>query len=108
MPEWIEVVQEVDKQYQALLEMEIDCGEARSISLALKIGNATLISDDCKARKVADKLGLTYTWAFGVIIKSKLEGFIESVKPVIAKIKNTNFRISDQVIEETLGEAGEQ
>jgi predicted nucleic acid-binding protein len=107
VPDWIEVVQEVDKQYQALLEMEIDKGEASSISLALKLENATLVLDDFKARKVAEKLGLFYTGTFGLIAKSKLEGIIESVKPVIAKIKNTNFRISDKVIEETLRAAGE-
>jgi predicted nucleic acid-binding protein len=108
VPDWIEVVQEVDKQYQALLEMEIDKGEASSISLALKMGNSTLVLDDFKARKVAEKLGLTYTGTFGLIAKAKLEGIIESVKPLIAKIKNTNFRISDKVIEETLKAAGEE
>lgn len=107
VPDWIEVVQEVDKQYQALLEMEIDKGEASSISLALKLGNATLVLDDFKARKVAEKLGLIYTGTFGLIAKSKQGGIIESVKPIIAKIKNTNFRISDKVIEETLRAAGE-
>ena len=108
VPDWIEVVQEVDKQYQALLEMEIDRGEASSISLALKMGDVTLILDDYKARKVADKLGLTYTGTFGLIAKSKLDGIIESVIPIIAKIRNTNFRISEKVIEETLREAEEK
>lgn len=108
VPDWIVIVQEVDKQYQALLEMEIDKGEASSISLALKMRDTTLVLDDFKARKVAEKLGLTYTGTFGLIAKSKLEGIIESVKPVIAKIKNTNFRISDKVIGETLKAAGEE
>ncbi|AHM62816.1 hypothetical protein D770_22855 [Flammeovirgaceae bacterium 311] len=108
VPDWIEISQDVDKQLQALLELELDKGEASSISLALKIRNATLILDDLKARKVADKLELIYTGTFGMIVKSKLAGIIESVKPIIVKIKGTNFRISEKIIEETLREAGER
>lgn len=108
LPDWIEVIHDVDNQYQILLEMEIDKGEASSIALALKMEKATLILDDIKARKVADKLGLTYTGTLGVIVKSKLTGIIASVNPIIAKIKNTNFRLSDRLIEETLREAGEK
>lgn len=109
VPDWIKISKEVDEhQYQTLFEMEIDRGEASSISLALKLGNATLILDDFKARKVANKLGLTYTGTFGVIAESKLEGVVDSIKPIIAKIRDTNFRISEKVIEETLREAGEK
>lgn len=107
LPVWIQVVQDFDKQYQALLELEIDKGEASSIALALKVGKVTLILDDLKGRKVAEKLGLVYTGTFGVIAKAKIEGVIDSVKPIIAKIRSTNFRISEKVIAETLKEAGE-
>jgi predicted nucleic acid-binding protein len=108
LPQWIEVTEEVDRQFQSLLELEIDSGEASSISLALKVNSAILILDDLRARRVADKLGLTYTGTFGLIAKSKIEGVIESIKPIISKIRKTNFRISDKVIEETLREAGEK
>ena len=87
--------------------MEIGKGEASSIALALKMEKATLILDDIKARKVADKLGLLYTGTLGVIVKSKITGIIDSVQPIIAKIKNTNFRFSDRLIEEAFREAGE-
>ena len=102
LPDWIEMIVDVDNQYQVLLEMEIDKGEASSIALALKMEKATLILDVIKARKVADKLGLLYTGTLGVIVKSKLTGIIDSVQPIIAKIKNTNFRFSDRLIEEAL------
>jgi len=39
--------------------------------LAIDIGNATLIIDDYRARKVAEKLGLEITGTIGVIIKTK-------------------------------------
>ena len=53
------------------------------------------------------KMHLHYTGTFGVIAKAKKKDVIESVVPVIEKIKLTNFYISKRVIEETLKEAGE-
>lgn len=107
VPHWIEVVQEVEKQYQSLLELEIDRGEASSLALALQLGNALLVLDDLKARKVAQKLGLTFTGTFGVLAKAKLQGRIPSLKPILEKVRNTNFRISEKILQETLREAGE-
>lgn len=107
VPEWIEIDESFDRKYQSMLEMEVDRGEASSIALAMKIEESILVLDDFKARKVAEKLGLKYTGTFGLIAKSKLEGVIPSVIPIIGKIKSTNFRVSDKIIEETLREAGE-
>jgi predicted nucleic acid-binding protein len=66
-----------------------------------------LILDDVKARKIASQLGLSYTGTFGVIIKAKLKGSIPSVIPYLDKIKQTDFRISDEVLEQILKEAKE-
>ena len=69
--------------------------------------NSTIILDDIKARKVAQQLGLTFTGTIGVIIKAKLKGLITSIKPILAKLKETNFRLSPQIEIEALKEAGE-
>lgn len=69
----VEVVEVKDKPKQLLLELQIDKGESSAIALALEIPESTLILDDFKARKIADKLGLTYTGTLGVILKAKLK-----------------------------------
>jgi predicted nucleic acid-binding protein len=107
LPEWIEIIEVKDKMRQQLLEMQIDKGESSAVALALETPNSTLILDDFKARKVADHLGLKYTGTLGVIIKAKLLGKIESIKPLITKIKETNFRISAELEEKANFEAGE-
>ena len=66
-----------------------------------------LIVDDYKARKVAEKLGIKITGTIGIIIKAKLNGIIPSIKPFFEKIKNTNFRISEEIIQQAYFEAGE-
>ncbi len=107
LPEWIEIKSATDAYYQQILEMQIDKGEASAIALALEITDSTLILDDYKARRVAEKLGLTITGTIGVIIKSKLQGIIPSIKPYLDKIKKTNFRLTADIESRALKEAGE-
>ncbi len=38
---------------------------------------------------------------------SKILGIIPSVKPFLVKIKNTDFRLSDEIEQQALNEAGE-
>ena len=92
LPDWVTIVSVADKYKQQLLEMQIDKGESSAIALALETADSTVILDDYKARKIAEHLGINYTGTLGVIIKAKLEGVIASIKPILEKIKQTNFR----------------
>ena len=107
LPEWVEIATVKDKYRQQLLEMQIDRGESSAIALALETPNSTIILDDYKARKIAERLGLTFTGTIGVIIKAKLTGIIPSIKPLLKKIKLTNFYLSAEIEVEALKEAKE-
>ena len=75
--------------------------------MALETQNCTLILDDYKARKIAEQLGITFTGTIGVIIKAKLKEIIPSIKPLLEKIKQTNFRLSEDIELQALKEANE-
>jgi predicted nucleic acid-binding protein len=107
LPEWVEIAAVTDKYKQQLLEMQIDKGESSAIALALETPSSTIILDDYKARRIAEHLGLVYTGTIGVIIKAKLKGIIPSVKPLLEKIKQTDFRLSAEIELLALKEAGE-
>jgi predicted nucleic acid-binding protein len=107
LPDWVEIVTVKEKGKQLLLEMQIDKGESSAIALALEYSNCLLILDDIKARKIAAHLGLLVTGTLGVIIKAKLKGVIPSVIPCLEKIKQTDFRISDELQKKVLKEAKE-
>lgn len=107
LPDWVEVLSVKDKLRQQLLEMQIDKGESSAIALALENEASTLIIDDFKARKIAEQLGLLFTGTIGVIIRAKLLGKIPSIKPLLEKIKQTDFRISSEIESIALHEAGE-
>lgn len=97
LPEWVDIKNVTDKTKQQLLELQIDTGESSAIALALETPNSTIILDDVKARKLATQLGLVCTGTLGVIIKAKLQGIIPSIKPILFKIKQTNFRLSAEL-----------
>ena len=97
LPEWVEITSVKDKSKQQLLELQIDKGESSAIALALETPDCTLILDDIKARKIADRLGLSFTGTIGIIIKAKLNGIIPAIKPILAKIKQTDFRLSVEI-----------
>ena len=107
LPEWVEIQNVNDKYRQQLLEMQIDKGESSAIALALETPDCTVILDDNKARKVAERLGINVTGTIGVIIKAKLRGIIPSIKPLLEKIKQTDFRLSSEIELLALKEAQE-
>lgn len=108
LPDWIEVQQPKDHRRQQLLEKQIDKGEASAIALALETNENIIILDDWKARKLADKLGLSITGTIGLIIKAKNKGIILSIKPYLDKIRETNFRFSEELEKIALREANEK
>jgi len=107
LPEWVIIEKVADKYRQQLLEMQIDRGESSAIALALETPDSTVILDDYRARKIAEQLGVSYTGTFGVIIKAKLNGAISSIKPILKKIKETDFRLSVDIERQALVAAGE-
>ena len=107
LPDWVGIETVKDKYRQQLLEMQIDKGESSAIALALEMEDCTIILDDYKARKIADKLGLKFTGTIGVIIKAKLNGIIPSIKPILEKIKKTDFRLSPEIELLALNEVNE-
>ena len=107
LPDWVFIHSVNDKYRQQLLEMQIDKGESSAIALALEMPDCTIILDDFKARKIAAQLGLNFTGTIGIIIKAKLNGVIPSIKPLLLKIRETDFRLTSELELFALREAGE-
>lgn len=107
LPEWIILQAPKDKHNQKILEIDLDKGEASAIALSLEMDFSILIIDDLKGRKIAERLNLRHSGTFGLILKAKQSGVIESVRPILEKIEKTNFRFSEKILEFVLKEAGE-
>ena len=107
LPDWIEITNPTDKHYQKILEMDLDKGEASAIALGIEQEQAILIIDDLKGRKVSEKLKIKYSGTFGLILKAKQVGIIDKVRPVLEKVKLTDFRFSNKIFDTVLKEANE-
>lgn len=107
LPDWILIKDAVNKNYQNILELSVDKGEASAIALAVEQTDCLLILDDQKARKLAAELKLKYTGTIALLVEAKLKGYIKSVHPILNKIRKTNFHLTPELEKKLLKSAGE-
>jgi len=105
LPRWV-IIRSVKNTYVPST-LDLDPGEASAITLALESGPSLLIIDDGKGRKAAQRLGLNITGSLGIFSKAKSAGIVPSIKPIIEKVQQTNFRYTQAVMQEILSLAGE-
>jgi predicted nucleic acid-binding protein len=105
LPEWVQIRAVKDVNFQSLLD--IDPGEASAIALAMESEPSLLVIDDGKGRKVAQRLNLNITGTLGIFLRAKRSGVMPSIKPILEKIQQTNFRYSSAILQEILSLAGE-
>jgi len=107
LPDRISIIETKNKLVQRELEAKIDVGEASAIALGLEIPNCSIILDDLKARKLAASLKLDFTGTLGVIVKAKQLNLIDSVKPIIRKLREAGLRFSEEIEKDILNQAKE-
>jgi len=107
IPLWISIQNPTNKNYQKILEASVDKGEASAIALAVELVDCLLIIDDLKGRNLAQALGIEITGTLGVILQAKLSGKITSIKPLLEKIKQTDFHISSDLEKKILAKSKE-
>jgi len=108
LPEWIIIISVKDKSLQKKLTSMVDKGEASAIALAHEIENKYLITDDLEARKLSVRLGLSIIGTLGILLRAKQGGYIGAVKPFMELIKQTDFRVSDDLYQTVLRKADEE
>lgn len=82
-------------------------GELEAIALCKAINADFLIIDDRLARKAASANNIKITGSLGILLSAKKKGYINTIKPCIENLKQSNIRISDSLIQKVLQEANE-
>jgi len=106
LPDWV-TVQSSDQSLKKRFEQFVDQGEASAIALASEISCDYLIIDDLAGRKLAEKLRLPIKGTVGVLLSAKQNGIILLFRPYLDLIQQTNFRLSGQLVEQFIKDAGE-
>ncbi len=105
---WLHQVIVENKQVALALRRELDNGEAEAIALALQLGTETILMDEREGRSVAKSMGLSPIGIIGILIRSKQNGEIISVKEALNKLRNeAGFYITDSLMKDILSELGE-
>ena len=105
--EWIQVhpIPTVDP----LLLSQLDKGEAAVIALALKIGSASLLIDERRARKIARTVYvLNVLGTVRILLESKKAGLIEKVDDVLIAMRDNGYWIHEDIVDYALKTAGER
>ena len=105
--DWLRVQAVANPSVTIALRTQMDEGEAEAIALALELENVLLILDDKKARRVAQQMGMKVIGTVGMLLRAKRQGVIAEVKPLLLKLTEANFRISQGIIQEALRLSGE-
>ncbi len=104
---WLNIVNPHNEALvNALLDI-LDEGEAYAIALAREIDADLVLLDEKEARRVAKRLKLKVMGTLGILILAKRKGYLNLVKPLIDKLKEMGFRLSDKVVMNTLRLVGE-
>jgi predicted nucleic acid-binding protein len=109
LPSWVEVSEPTEENVRYVQErFKLDLGETTAIALALSHSKSTLIIDEMAGRRAAQELGIEVTGTLGILLKAKKQGIISAIRPLIQKLQNNNFRMSETLIAEVLIEANER
>ncbi|HEV7381797.1 MAG TPA: DUF3368 domain-containing protein [Dyadobacter sp.] len=100
LPSWVIIKSAENRVLQNSLD--VDPGEASTITLSLETPSSLLIIDDNKGRKLARKFDLKITGTLGVLLKAKQNVVIPFLAPVLEKVQHTNFRFSSEVLTQIL------
>lgn len=109
-PSWLTIEQapQLPSQYYRLISAKLHAEELEVISLALSSGADSVVLDDNAARKTAKYFGLSVTGTLGLLLKAKSLGIVHEVAPLVNKLRENGFRVSDTVVSDVLQLAHEK
>lgn len=85
----------------------LDRGEADVLALAEERQARLVVIDEKKARRYAERLGLTLTGTLGLLVLAKERGLIDAVGTWITKLEEAGLHLSPALVQKTLALAGE-
>ena len=87
---------------------DLDAGESSTLTLAAAhVGPSLVLMDEPLGRSYADAHGLAVTGLAGVLLAAKRASLVESVRPFFERLAARDFRLSDQLVQAILEQAGE-
>ena len=107
-PTWLRVVSVSGTERVAEFAEVLDDGEAEALALAVEIPGCSLLLDESRGRRLAERLGLDVVGTLGVLVRAKRARLIPAVGPLIAALRDEHgFHVAGEVVISALQQAGE-
>lgn len=104
---WIKVKPLVNPR-DVLVYVGLDRGESEVLTLANEQSARLVIIDEKRARRYAERLGLSVTGTIGILLTAKRWGFLPTVSPLLHQLLAQGIFLSPNLITQTLQDAGEE
>ncbi len=105
---WLRSKAVQDEVRVAILQRDLDRGEAETIALALEVQADWLLLDEREGRRIAKSLGLAVTGVLGILLRARLTGELASLSAAMNALREeAGFWIRDDLYVEFLRAAGE-
>lgn len=98
-------VLEVENQLAVYLlreQMNLGAVESEAIVLAKTIQADLMLVDEKKARRISKEMGISITGTIGLLLCARNTGYINNIKPILDKMIEQKFRISERLYNEIL------
>ncbi len=104
---WLKVTVPKDQMLVGQLCRDLDIGEAEAIALAKELGAHLLIIDEKQGRQIAQSMDLPIIGLLGVLLAGKKAGLVDTLSPLLQRLGDIGFYISNRLTGEVLKQAGE-
>ena len=104
LPNWVEIKSVPDLSQDAALQA-LGAGERAAISLALSIHADLVLMDERKGTQVALDRGLEVAGTLGILQRAARRGLLDLAE-AFSKLKRTNFRYRQDILDRLLSDTG--
>lgn len=96
----------ITNEFTQVISLTLDAGETQALALAQAL-NCGVLMDERRGRKVAQRHNIPAVGILGVLIQSKQQNLIKEVAPLLLKLQDENYRLSDALIRTVLERVNE-
>ena len=105
--DWITIQPAQDMLAAQLLREELDAGESAAIVLARELDAELILIDERAAVRKARLLGLRVIGTLGVLLLGKHAKYVSTIKPLLDKLIEHDFRMGASLYDQVLRDANE-
>ncbi len=105
--DWLEI-QKIRNPDSRAYFLDLDDGEAEVLILAKEQNVDLVIMDEIMGRRYAKQLGFNLTGTIGILLKSKENGLIESIKDLLTELTEKGTWLSPKLISKAIKLSNEE